>query len=257
MLWIGRSVRGWVWLLSFVLLLWSDPAFGQSERQRRARVVELVTESQTHYEAGRFQQAIDLLRQAYELEQSPTISYNLARAYEGLGDTEGALTAYRRYLEAAPEASDRGAIEQRIAALERQLEDKARLERERDAAAKRAAAERRRAELERKRREQQPPAQPKRSEPSIVPLVVAGLGAAVIGGGVYFGLKSRERHEQATDAELARDAANLNDEAKTFALIANISFVTGGVLLLGGASWAIVERSGSGDGAVVSFAGRF
>jgi tetratricopeptide (TPR) repeat protein len=249
MLWIDRSVRRSIFLLFAAVLATSAPAAAAPKSKPRERVVQLVTEGSKHYEAGRFQQSIELLLEAYELEKNPTILYNLARAYEGLGDSRSALDAYRQYNQADPKAADRGAVEQRIATLERQLLEKEKLERERDAAAKRAAAKR--------HVPPPPPPPPAEREPSLVPWIVAGVGAAIVGGGIYFGLRSRARHEEASDAALARDAANLNDEAKTFALIANVSFIAGGALALGGVSWGIVDRGASGERAGVTVRGQF
>jgi tetratricopeptide (TPR) repeat protein len=250
---VRRSVRGSVFVLALVLLLPASWASG-APTQSRERVVELVTQSQEHYEAGRFQRAIELLTEAYQIEESATILYNLARAYEGLGDSHGALDAYRKYIEQDPKAADRGAIERRIASLEQQLEEKSALERERDAAAQRAAQARRDAERAERDR---PPPRPAERDPSIVPWIVAGIGAAMVGGGVYFGLRARSRHEEAENASLARDSANLNDEAKTFALIANVSFIAGGALAVGGVSWGIVDASSGGEQAVVTLSGTF
>ncbi len=93
-----------------------------------------------------------------------------------------------------------------------------------------------------------------------MPWIVAGVGAAVVGGGVYFGLRSRSLHDEAQGAELARDAANKNDDAKTFALLANISFAVGGALVLGGVSWGVINRSASNPPSAahgITVSGRF
>lgn len=189
------------------------------------RVVELVTQSAEHYEAGRFQRAIDLLSQAFALEASPTIQYNLARAYEGLGDIPRALTAYRLYLELAPEAQDRGAVERRLGVLARQLD-------EREALEKRATdAESARAE----------PALAPDPGPGWVPWGVAALGVLFVGAGVAFGVHANALHSEAESADFAADAADTNRSAQTYATLANVSFVTGGALTLAGISWGLLS----------------
>ena len=241
-------------LLAIALSLAVPSALAAPSKKKRARVVQLVKESAAHYEAGRFSEAIPLLREAYSIEPNPTILYNLARAYEGQGDSKSAVEAYQKYLDEAPKAEDRGSVERRIATLSRQLDEKAALERERDLAAKRAADARREAERAEREKKSAPP--PKH-EPSVVPWIVAGVGAAVIGGGAFFGLRARSKHDDAQSAELARDAANANDEAKTFALLANISFAAGGALLVGGVSWGVIDRSAGSDARGVVVTGRF
>jgi len=128
---------------------------------QRAR--EIFKKSEQSYRDGRFQEAVDLLTEAYRLDPKPVLLYNMARAYEGLGDNPRALDAYRRYLQSEPHAPDRGALEQRIATLERQQEEREALERQRDAAA-------------REKHETPPPPQPVEPprSPSAVPWVVAG-----------------------------------------------------------------------------------
>src|SRR4051794_1613167 len=52
------------------------------------------------YRAGRFQEAIEHFQKAYELKPEPVLLYNVARAYEGLGELKRALEGYRAYLSA-------------------------------------------------------------------------------------------------------------------------------------------------------------
>lgn len=51
---------------------------------------------------------------------SPKLAYNLARSLERAGDVPGAVAAYRRYLEVAPQAADRADVERVLAVLERE-----------------------------------------------------------------------------------------------------------------------------------------
>ncbi|MCA9629728.1 MAG: tetratricopeptide repeat protein [Myxococcales bacterium] len=189
------------------------------------RAVELVTESAAHYEAGRFQQAVELLERAFALEASPTIQYNLARAYEGLGETRRAMDAYRAYLKLSPNAQDRGAVERRLGVLGQQL-------RERDAL-------RRRAEVAETSRQ---PAQPEAGAGlGWIPWGFTAIGVIVVGAGVVFGLRATALHANAEEADYAADAADRNRSARTYATLANVAFVTGGVLTLGGVTWGLLS----------------
>ena len=122
---MGRGLLASVLTLTVVLSV-PRPSFGQEADRDRA--IELYQASQESYAGGRFEEAAVYLEEAYRLDPAPILLYNLARARESAGDTELALEAYRRYLDETPEADDRAAVEARIAALERQLEERAQLE---------------------------------------------------------------------------------------------------------------------------------
>jgi hypothetical protein len=75
------------------------------------------------YSAGRFKDAVDHFLAADQLSPSAPLSFNIARAYEKLGDDSGALRWYRDYVRRAPNApnaADVGALvnryEERLAA---------------------------------------------------------------------------------------------------------------------------------------------
>jgi tetratricopeptide (TPR) repeat protein len=190
------------------------------------RATELFNRSDDAYRNGRFKEAVDLLKEAYRLAPDPVLLYNLARAYEGLGDMPNAVESYSGYLRAAPTASDRASVERRIAALRAAIEEKARLRRERAAA-----------EL----RERQAVEQASRqSSPSAVPWILAGVGGAGVAAGTVFGLIARSRNHDAAGApqvEVSRD----NSDARTFATIANVSFAIGGALLVAGVVWGLLD----------------
>jgi anti-sigma factor RsiW len=175
-----------------------------------------------------------------------------------VGDSESALDAYEKYIETEPKASDRGAVEKRIETLKQQIADRRKLERERDEEAKRAALAREATERERAKRKNAP--RPiERRQPSVVPWIVAGVGVAVVGGGVFLGLRSRSRHDEAVDERMAKDSEDLNDSAKSMATAANVCFVAGGILTAAGITWAVIDGASSGkeERAGLAVRGRF
>ena len=109
-------------LIAAALLVSVVPA-GAQEREARtaqhAQAVDLFQQSRAAYRDGHFKEAADLLQRAYAVEPAPILLYNLARAYEGLGDLPHAIDAYQRYLKESPDAKDRGATEERIRTLTR------------------------------------------------------------------------------------------------------------------------------------------
>src|SRR5688572_9276776 len=71
---------------------------------------ERVAEAKARYEAGarayaeqRYKDAVDLFLEADRIVSSAPLSFNIARAYEKLGDSSGALAFYRDYLRRDPE----------------------------------------------------------------------------------------------------------------------------------------------------------
>lgn len=217
------------------------PAAGERAGDRE-QALELFEEALEHYRAGRFRQAADLLLRARELHAEPVLLYNLARAYEGLGELDNALDAYVRYLEEQPDAKDRGAIERRIETLREQIAERDRLARER-------------AERE-QRAQREPGAQtsgPGPGEPpaeqglSAWPWVLAGAGVGVLAAGTALGVLSQRRRDEAGDDPVHRSAQRSFEQAEDFALAANVSFAVGGALVAAAATWITVELAGSDD----------
>lgn len=66
-------------------------------------------------------------------------------------------------------------------------------------------------------------------------VVTAGVGAAGVAAGAVFGLLATSTNEQALAARFQDDRAALASEAQGQALIANVGFVAGGVLVVTGA----------------------
>lgn len=73
------------------------------------------------YRAGDYPAAIEAFSAADREVSSPVNEYNIALCYDRLGDSEEALRRYRSYLEAMPNAGNRGEVEAAIARLEAAL----------------------------------------------------------------------------------------------------------------------------------------
>ena len=221
-----------VGVLSTSLLMEATPARADDASSASdARALELFEKSEAAYDAGRFADAIALLRESYALKKEPVLLYNMGRSYEGLGDIGAAAEAYEGFLRAQPRTPDRGALERRIATLRRQLAEKEAL--------KKKASQR-----------------PARS-PSAVPWVVAGVGAAGLVTGAVIGVMAGQRNDDAKTEPTYVTAEHLHSQAVTFTKVANISFIAGGVLLAAGVVWGILDvsaaKSRSGAGAAASF----
>ena len=77
-----------------------------TQEQRRANARARYQEGANAYSAGRYKDAVDLFLEADQLSPSAPLSFNVARAYEHIGDDAGALRWYRDYLRRAPTAEN-------------------------------------------------------------------------------------------------------------------------------------------------------
>ncbi len=158
------------------------------------KAIDLFHRGGEAYRAGHFQEAIDLLKQAYEIEHDPTLLYNLARAYENLGDLDNAVATYNAYLRDVSDIKDRPAIEAKVATLQKEIDDKATLSKERDDALARAnhpdtTKPPPDADVPRARRPVSP-----------VPWIIAGVGVAGIAAGAGVGAAALSKNDAATKA---------------------------------------------------------
>ena len=117
--------RGALGVGIFLAMLGSvGPARGASDADPSAPNDEQRSEAKARYEAGvaaytagRYKDAVDLFLAADRLAPSSPLSFNIARAYEKLGDDSGALRFYRDYLRRTPDAqnsNDVGALVKRF-----------------------------------------------------------------------------------------------------------------------------------------------
>lgn len=76
------------------------------------------------YSAGRYKDAIDLFLQADALAPSAALSFNIARAYEKIGDDASTLQWFRDFRRRAPDAKNAREVDDRIHVLEGELAKK-------------------------------------------------------------------------------------------------------------------------------------
>ena len=221
-----------VFILGIVWPMLAVPATAgaQDSDAERARAFEMAVEAQAHFEAGESDVAVQLLLNARQIYPEPVLLYNLGRVYDtmGLALESDALAAYEQYVEAAPDATDRAAVEQRIASLRAAQTERDNLAAARDAERTGREAAEEQARLARR--------------PSPVPwILIATGGAAVAGGGVVAGL-ARRANSDALDAVIHERAVASSEQANRLATTANILFVVGGAISLTGAIWLITDR---------------
>jgi tetratricopeptide (TPR) repeat protein len=205
-----------------------------AEKDKKAEAIQLFEQSADLYRQGKFGEAADLLERAYAMHPEPVLLYNLGRAYDGMGENEKAVDAYKRYLDQVPEAKDKGALSRRIETLEKQIErDKQLAEDEK----------RRQQQLDQdKDKGSTAPPPPRTAGPGFWPWVVTGVGAATIGAGLFVGIQAKSKRSDAQDNPVSRDAQNDYDSAKSMASTANVLLIAGTIITAGGVTWALLTR---------------
>ena len=109
-----------------LLLSATSPAMAQVQpASNRKAALELFNRGKIQYDLGRWEQAIELWRQAYETYDAPEFLFNIAQAFRHKGDCEQSVFFYRRYLDTRPNARNRGEVEKHIEDLERKCREKA------------------------------------------------------------------------------------------------------------------------------------
>src|SRR5580692_10340661 len=73
--------------------------------KERARL--LFEKGVTAYRDGHFYDAVDIFLETNRLYPDPKLSFNVGKAFEGLGNQPGALRYYREYLRRMPDAPDK------------------------------------------------------------------------------------------------------------------------------------------------------
>jgi tetratricopeptide (TPR) repeat protein len=92
-----------------------------AEAASAERAKQLFASGAEAFAAQRNAEAIAYFRRAAELVPSAKLTYNIALAYEEMGDSGRALAAYRTYLSQEPEGERHDEVLGRIATLERRL----------------------------------------------------------------------------------------------------------------------------------------
>jgi tetratricopeptide (TPR) repeat protein len=247
-----RNVRRWSALLILGALVMGVPRASAQSSDEQAR--DLFQRGDSAYVEGRYEAALGLFQEAYQLSQRPRLLFNIANTLERLGRVPDAIEALRRYLPEATE-TERPVVERRIASME-ERESRRRAMEERD-------------DEETRVRPAPPPAAEVRSQQSapVGPIVVMVLGAAGVGAGIGLGvwsgdLGSAARQDCASAAgagTLCRSDARADlDGAKSAALGADVAWSLGAAAMAGGLIWLIVELSqgSSSETAVTARDGR-
>jgi tetratricopeptide (TPR) repeat protein len=78
---------------------------------------------QQYFDLTRWDEAAAEFEQAYAARPDPSFIYNMAQAYRRKGDAKRALDLYKNFLIKSPKSPQRAEVEERIATLQKQVED--------------------------------------------------------------------------------------------------------------------------------------
>jgi tetratricopeptide (TPR) repeat protein len=199
------------------------------ENEQRAR--ELFEVGDDHYAAGRYEQAVEHFQRAYELSPQPALLFNIANAFERMGEYQKAADHLRRYLD-SPRADDIASVRERIRRLElaaRASEIDAK-QGEEDKPAPAAAGPTTAAPAQAEVGVESRAERPQRSR--VVPFSLMAAGGVAIAGGVLAAFLSNQAGDDADalcneDGLCTRDAKPELDRQKSLALVSDISIGVG------------------------------
>jgi len=158
---------------------------------------------QTAFEQGRYQDALVLFQQAYDLSGRAQLLYNIGQAADRVRDDQRALAAFERFLRDVPDSPQHVSTRARVDVLRAEIaEDEAR-----ESAAAEAAVAREAAPVT-----VDAPLESTSSGPSATTgFVIAGVGAGALAvGATFLALGVRDRHA-VEDASFGTSYASVRD----------------------------------------------
>ncbi|MBM4387616.1 MAG: hypothetical protein FJ088_07740 [Deltaproteobacteria bacterium] len=111
-------------LAMFFLVCFSTSALAQTEQS----VDELVSRAKAEFDKKNYAEAVSLLKAAYEKKQNPRFIYNIARAYEELGDLKNAIMYFEIFAAKTDKLEDKVSAKKKV----KELTEKAELEKKKN-----------------------------------------------------------------------------------------------------------------------------
>jgi tetratricopeptide (TPR) repeat protein len=238
---------------------------------------QLTSRASVEYDVGHFDQALDLYAKAYERYPKPALLFDIGQCHRLLGHFERAIFFYQGYLRGKPDAANRALVEQFILDSQKQLD----AERAAAAATPSAPAPVAPAPAPADAPLPVPPSSPSQADASVSPatadasspppawsplriagLATAGAGVVLIGAAIAEGLASSSLSNQVSQLSSQHgtwspQAQSEYDAGKSDATAANVLYVTGALVLAGGAvmTWLGWPKAPSTTAAVAPLPG--
>jgi tetratricopeptide (TPR) repeat protein len=203
----------------------------------------------TLYRQGRFDDAAREFRAAYEVSHRPELLYNLYLVERDAGNTREAAEALRTYLNDAADVPDRGLMEGRLAALDRQLANAA------ERATSDGGADEGTSDVGTDAgttdTHEEPMEAPPREPPSrALPIALMAGGGAVLAAGAVFAILAKGKYSDLNDGcdEIGfcgYDGAQGDiDALQRDGLLADLSFGIGGAAVAAGVLVWLLQGGG-------------
>lgn len=199
---------------------------------------EAYEEGSVHFEAERYQEALDAFQRSYDYERLPALLFNMASALDRLGRPEQAIARYEAYLVAMEEDANAPYVRSRIRLLQAELS-----EANPGVQAEEPGESGEPGEAEEPVHE---PVGPAADSPSRVgPIVLLAVGAAALATALGTGLRARsldgDVREQCNGsvcpADVESDAGRVTRLARTTDAMAGVA----GAAILGGVLWWVLS----------------
>lgn len=222
-------------LLTFglcVVFSWSAKGAHAQSDDAKQQAFDLFEQSKQAYQQGNYLKSSQLLRQAYALEPDPILLYNLGRSLDSLGDLQGAVNAYRSYLDSKPGPEETQEIREKVDQIQRQIELRKRREEQQ--------GDRDRVTLQ-QGLSSESKGQDESKNVSPWPWVVIGVGIAALASAIGVGIAAQNKHNEAVMEPVQQEAFALQNQADSLATASTALFVGGGIVAAGGATWAIID----------------
>jgi tetratricopeptide (TPR) repeat protein len=107
----------------------SPAADEKTDEQKKAEAKRLYEEGLQHYNLGEYDSAISKFKSAYAISSAVGLLFNVAQSYRLKKDWEQASNFYLTYLRLKPDAPNRSDVEQRIAEMQKMIEEAKAMER--------------------------------------------------------------------------------------------------------------------------------
>jgi tetratricopeptide (TPR) repeat protein len=230
------------------------PPLPEAEAQTRGQIRRaraLFARGIRLYDRHRYTQALRVFTRAYQLAPAPPIVFNIAQCHQALGADERALESYELYLQVAPDAPNRAAVEQKIRQLRAHIAAEQRA-RERQIAREVSREQREIADDEQVRAEEED--EGGGGSVSLVTWITLGTGVVATGVGALFHLDAVAQQDALDDPQLecSRAIARCLDIVETgdrSAMLRTILLSAGGAILVSGVVMMILDLGSDDDDA--------
>src|SRR5690242_6670153 len=109
-------------LLTIAIVVMAAFSAAPARAQDAEKARQLLQQGSKYYDLGQFDKAIEAWQQGCDQKPDPGFRYNIAQAYRQKQDPAKAIFFYKGYLRNSAKAKNRSEVDQKIEALQKQLE---------------------------------------------------------------------------------------------------------------------------------------